>query len=141
MPRRPNITPEQVEQMRELREKGKLSYTQIAEQIGVHKTAVYYWLNPKKQAKKKDYNVERNKDLRPLGPTKVVKQPPVLPSALPPPDTRSLTGRLLGDPIPGRSALDRKLKEKDFATDTTKTGDPFRPAATVNNEPSGSFRP
>lgn len=25
-----------------------------------------------------------------------------------PPDTRSLTGRILGDPLPGRSALDRR---------------------------------
>lgn len=28
-----------------------------------------------------------------------------------PPDTRSLTGRLLGDPLPGESALDRERQE------------------------------
>lgn len=27
-----------------------------------------------------------------------------------PPDTRSFTGRLLGDPVPSRSALSRKIK-------------------------------
>lgn len=27
-----------------------------------------------------------------------------------PPDTRSLTGRICGDPIPGRSALDRRAR-------------------------------
>jgi hypothetical protein len=29
-----------------------------------------------------------------------------------PADTRNLTGRICGDPLPGRSALDRKIEEK-----------------------------
>ena len=28
-----------------------------------------------------------------------------------PPDTRSVTGRLAGDPLPGRSALDMELRQ------------------------------
>lgn len=90
----------------------------IATALGASDTTVFYWLNPgkeksrreRKNAIRRQHTEERNAKANPrfvqsprFRPD-VTKLPPV------PADTRDLTARLFGDPLPGRSALDKEKR-------------------------------
>lgn len=123
------ITDEQISQMRALRAK-KLTLRQIARIVGVTAPAVYYWTNSDYRERAKQYNSQRWQELRPLGPTRVIPDrvyANIQPWQFPPEDTRTPISRLLGDPLPGRSALD--MMEELRALDSKRPSNIIRPAA------------
>ncbi len=90
---------------------------QIAELLGVDTTTIRSWTDPEYAANRRAWaktgrrrksagEPSRQAGRRPepgrLGPEEEAALPPL------PKDTRPLTGVLLGDPLPGRSALDRR---------------------------------
>lgn len=91
----------------------------IAKALGASDTTVFYWLNPgkekdrreRKNAIRRQATEDRNAKANPRFVTSprfrpdVTKLPPV------PADTRDLTAKFCGDPLPGRSVLD-KMKAK-----------------------------
>lgn len=104
-------SPELVERCVQLR-RGGLSYERIGKQIGVSGTTVQEWLNPdftnrRREREKKRRKVESRgqvfnsheaeNDWR--------RQLASIPSV------RTLNQAILGDPLPGRSALDRRQSQ------------------------------
>ena len=101
-------TPALVAKAKELREAGYL-FTEIGERLGFNDTTIIAWLSPERARKReedrrrRDYTYVHN----------VVERKPseadyMARLAEIPPDTRNLSQRLMGEPVPGRSALDRK---------------------------------
>jgi hypothetical protein len=91
-------TPQAVETARAMRHSGH-TFREIGGELGVHQETIREWLGLKKHR-----NIDRlstgpreKQSFRPTGPLPVVPQ-----------DTRSLSARLCGDPLPGRSALDKR---------------------------------
>lgn len=84
--RRPKVTPAGIEQATSMFKAG-YAWPEIGKALGVcPETARDWW--------RKGIGFSERPEIR--------KLPPV------PKDTRSITGRLCGDPLPGRSALDRR---------------------------------
>ena len=81
---------------RELRRLSGLPWAQIAERLGTTPNTVRRALDPEYVERMRAY--ERNRDRSDRRPAR---------HAIPA-DTRTLTARLFGDPLPGRSALDRR---------------------------------
>lgn len=81
-------TPKLLARIRQLRRQGE-TYKAIGAAIGIHKTTVADWLG------------KSNRGRNPFRPND--RDLPAVPV-----DTRDMTGRMLGDPLPGRSALDKK---------------------------------
>jgi hypothetical protein len=138
MPRPSYITEADKERMRELRNAG-MTYAQIGQILSTTRASVYYWLNPNSQQRKREYNKARSAAVR----TKVKatrRVPKPSSEQLPPPDTRALVARIMGDPLPGRSALDMKRDEaamkKDQlnAFDSTRSRYNISPKAKDRNE-------
>lgn len=94
------MTPELLEQVQTMRDEG-LSYDKISRQIGMHRETVRKWIegmHGQGRVREFDHILPQVKeDARRL-------------HKLVPKDTRSLTGRIFGDPLPGRSALDRRAR-------------------------------
>lgn len=92
-----------VDAAREARKAG-LSWRQIALQQGVDVRKLRYWADP--LFDRRSYG---NVHVRDFGPDRFAanRDGEVLLSKVPS-DTRGLTARMCGDPLPGRSALDRK---------------------------------
>ena len=97
-----------VRKAKSLRAKG-LYYWQIGEKLGVHECTVITWFKPE-QVKK--MNAERRLDYVKTTKIRLEPRPPEADYrarlAEIPPDTRNLSQRLMGEPVKGRSALDRK---------------------------------
>lgn len=105
-----------------------LTGKQIALRHGVTPSAVYLRAKPEKYAamlvanrgysarKRKPRNATKPFDL-PENPTiedyMLPRQRLKVEGLLPQPDTRTNTGKLLGDPLPGRSALDKLRSSED----------------------------
>lgn len=122
MPRK--LLDSQLNEARALLAKG-MSLTQTGKIIGVDRGTIKYWLNAEyresriqKQVKHDDARAARAKAkgraINGIGGTVVRSLSRPDPDetarllALIPADTRSLTGRICGDPLPGRSALCRR---------------------------------
>lgn len=88
------------------------SYRQLAERFGVSAQAMFYALS---DASQRRAAIIRRASLGPPTVTRLrvsVEQDAAIRLTEIPEDTRDLTGRFFGDPLPGRSALDQK-KAKD----------------------------
>lgn len=114
----PKRTPELVSKARKLRLKG-LGYVTIARALGVSQGAVYYWLNKDRADARLERQRNRTRKERWFNPNYICVnyRPPeadyLARLAEIPPDTRTLSQRLLGDPVPGRSALDRRRESHE----------------------------
>lgn len=104
--------------------KAGLSWDAIARAIGVGHFTILMYKDPESYAKEKERRrLQRERERRELGvqPNRprryrklheAVTKIEVL-GELPPPDTRDLTARILGDPLPGRSYLDRMRAQQE----------------------------
>ena len=104
--------------------KAGLSWDAIAKAIGVGHFTILMYKDPESYAKEKERRrLQRERERRELGVTpgrpkgyrklaNAVHKVEVL-GEREPPDTRDLTGRILGDPLPGRSYLDRMKAQQD----------------------------
>lgn len=87
------------------------SIAMIASQIGVTQTTARCWVDPEyHQSRKRQVQERRRRMAGPSSSRRVVK---VVaddgPGPAPvPKDLRDVTGQLLGDPLPGRSAFDKR---------------------------------
>lgn len=110
--------------------------SRLALQFGVSRNAVYYQCKIKDQRKA----AGRMTGAPRVRPTKLAKDEiahrGLAPWQIAPDDTRSLTGRSLGDPLPGRSALDmlEELRALTFKS-------PGRPVGTQTKEQDGPGGP
>lgn len=100
--------------------KGHVGWSQVARRLGVGEYGLRAAIEPdyaarKRESNRKNYNKRaagsgvRAHD-RPHAAHTSVHQHAAALAAQIPVDTRSFTGRLLGDPLPSRSALDQRLK-------------------------------
>lgn len=111
------LSPEQINEARELQARG-WTYPRIAERFGVDRQTVKRALDPEFRAlrcKQIRESSQRHRDSggrlrgrmgRENATGVSVKADGAARLAEIPPDTRSLTGRFMGDPLPGRSSLD-----------------------------------
>ena len=110
----PKRTPELEAKARALRSQG-MSWRDIGKAIGVNPTSVHEWCDDEYR----DYKRGRRQELKRTDKPEAIRRPYQgktwkefrpddrhLPKV--PPDTRDLTARMLGDPLPGRSALDKR---------------------------------
>lgn len=117
---KPNrITAEQIAEAGKLHSNG-WSYTRIGEKLGVHRQTVKRALDPEYAAyrsrqvleawrKREGYHEIRQRVHKREAAASINLHLDVAARlAEIPPDTRDLTGRLFGDPLPGRSALARQ---------------------------------
>lgn len=104
-----------VKEAKRLRSEG-LTFAEIGKALGVTGSTAHNWLDPSFAQARRD-QINRNRGSRPLrrvtstatrtaagapSDTDIEKRLREIPQ-----DTRSLTGRLFGDPLPGRAALDQ----------------------------------
>lgn len=119
-PTRRKDTPEKVAKARELRAAGT-TYAQIGRELGVGDATIHRWLDPKFAERSRHWQrVKRwtypkdffGKENRP-SPADVAARLAEIP-----PDTRTTTGLICGDPLPGRDAFSRRQKadEPDHIT-------------------------
>jgi DNA-binding MarR family transcriptional regulator len=111
-----DIVRENLDAIKRMRAEG-IMFKEIAERLGVNVGALDAILKPDR--------IERANEARRLkraneGQRKphfihYTEPRPEILGELPPPDTRDLTGRLLGDPLPGRSYLDRMRQQQGDA--------------------------
>ncbi len=110
------ISEQKKQRIKQLRA-GGMTMKQVAEEVGVSICTVRWHCNEqsrkytsKRRKERRDELSEYRKCLQNVKfdyvPQDTIEQAQRLFRQIPP-DTRDLTGRLLGDPIPGRSALDR----------------------------------
>jgi hypothetical protein len=86
------------------------SFRQIGLKYGCSYTLVQYVMKPEmKKDRQRKTNDRKNRDTTGVKPRSYGKPEPkvIVAGELEPPDTRDLTGRMFGDPLPGRSYLDR----------------------------------
>lgn len=123
------MTPDQIAQARQMRDSG-MSWKKIAKHFGVSEDTARRPLDPEWTARR-NATVAANRRLRrarmaegeacPSFVHYVCSMPEEAKRdgerllAQVPADTRDLTGRICGDPLPTRSALDRKLMEAGHA--------------------------
>lgn len=94
-------------------ERGDMSGREIARELGVSHTAIRCWIdtayrkrrNAEALLRDRESRARRSPHRRAKEPSKA-RQDEVL--QIVPLDTRGLTGRLCGDPLPGRSALEKR---------------------------------
>lgn len=91
-------TPDMLGRIRWLRLVEKKTWEEIAEEIGYTTATIARWVP---DLVNKNYFRNRMPEWRLRAPIPDVEEIE---------DTRSLTGKLMGDPLPGRSALDKKRK-------------------------------
>ncbi|MBB3144902.1 hypothetical protein FHS21_001303 [Phyllobacterium trifolii] len=101
-----------VELARKLKAQG-LNYKEIGDQLGTNGITMRMRLDPQYADRRREQVNETRRIKRYGHDNRVRKSPRVAPDdldSLPalPSDTRSVTGRLCGDPLPGRSALDQR---------------------------------
>jgi hypothetical protein len=104
------------------REQG-VSWHEIAFLLGIGKFTITMYSNPKAYEREKERKRRhRERERQALGiegrPREYRKLHEAVTKVeiageLPPPDTRDLTGRILGDPLPGRSYLDRMRAQQE----------------------------
>lgn len=95
--------------IQQLLDKGA-SFRQIGLKYGCSYTLVQYVMKPEmKKDRRRKTNDRKNQDTTGVKPRSYGKPEPkvIVEGELEPPDTRDLTGRMFGDPLPGRSYLDR----------------------------------
>lgn len=117
MARQSRFTPEIREEIKRRRAAGE-GYKQLARAFDAAPPTIYYLLHPEKDEKRKR---SRNsgeaariyRTTSGVGRTQSTRaeRESILPPI--PPDTRSLSARMFGDPLPGRSALDAKRRTLD----------------------------
>lgn len=69
-----------------------------------------------RKARRQEINRRKNAETTGFSPSQYIGhvEKVVVRGELPPPDTRDLTARILGDPLPGRSYLDRKKQQEQL---------------------------
>lgn len=112
----PHLTSEQIEEARQLQARG-WTIIRIAERLGCYRQTIKRVLDPEYAVKRRIQVREARQIREPSLPRKTarenatavsIKEDAAARLAEIPPDTRSLTARLAGDPLPGRSALDKR---------------------------------
>lgn len=128
------MTPDQIIEARQMRERG-VSFVDIGQHFGVHRETIRYQIVPESRERRKAKERERFKAKRPSEKCEkehcnaIAKEaaafkrsaevkPNRVPledlqarfAEIPKHDTRDLTGRLMGDPLPGRRALDMRAQ-------------------------------
>jgi AraC-like DNA-binding protein len=112
----PHLTSEQIEEARQLQARG-WTIIRIAERLGCYRQTIKRALDPDYAVKRKirDHHVRQirepslpRKTARESATAISIKEDAAARLAEIPPDTRSLTARLAGDPLPGSSALDKR---------------------------------
>lgn len=98
----------------ELRQAGK-TWTEIGKELGVDGTTAHIAVDPEYAAVRRARINHRRREkseitpeMRRAGDRRVSEDDAKVALASIPADTRDLTARMLGDPLPGRSALDRR---------------------------------
>lgn len=111
--RKPHLTQEQIEEIRRRYAAGELK-TRIAADFDISHQVVTYWTDERKRQSKLVHSRSQTAQKKRERTNKPVGVLPELETVPPdPPDERTLTGRLLGDPHPGRSALDQRGRMND----------------------------
>lgn len=109
------LNPDLIEAARELREKQKISWDDIASRLGTTRHRLRVVFEPDYIGKKRAYWHEYRKNYQSAGAVRnIIGHSPTVPAecmeererALAAP--MSLTALLMGDPAPGRSALDKR---------------------------------
>jgi hypothetical protein len=115
---------------RELQAYG-LSNVEIAERLGTTPRRISDWLSP--VSVDRDLSLAEGRYRGRLMAETVTDQ--VTPedyaarlAEIPKTDTRSLIGRIVGDPLPGRSALDRKRNGETAVNDSARRSSRHRPS-------------
>lgn len=86
-------TPELIAQVASMRDDKGMRWTEIGKILGIDSSTAYQWYtcgDHRHEVDRNEYQARRDAE-------RLLK--------LVPPDTRTLTGRLCGDPLPGRDAL------------------------------------
>lgn len=119
MARPKTVTPKMIKTMHRMRERGR-TMLEIAEHLGLDRSTISYHLNAELREKRREYVRERKQMLKEAeeGRAAAGYVPKYLLEKIEndwkrlrreiPRDTRTFTQRFFGDPLPGRSALDRK---------------------------------
>lgn len=92
---KPQPDPDLIASAKAMREDG-MNWRQIGVELGVPASTLHQWLNPGKSESYRTRRYTQNNDY----------QTPPRPLI----DTRDLSARLCGDPLPERSALAKKIK-------------------------------
>jgi transcriptional regulator with XRE-family HTH domain len=111
-----DIVRENLDAIKRMRAEG-ITFKEIAERLGVNIGAIDAILKPERtQRVNEARRLKRaNEGQRKPHFIHYTEPRPEILGELPPPDTRDLTGRLLGDPLPGRSYLDRMRQQQGDA--------------------------
>lgn len=111
------IVRESLPKIQRMRQEG-LTYKKIAETLGVQVGALDAILNPERTERINELRRQRRLKEGGRKSSFVHYTEPHLEvkGEMPPPDTRDLTARLLGDPLPGRSYLDRMRAQQEQRT-------------------------
>jgi DNA-binding MarR family transcriptional regulator len=108
------IVRENLDAIKRMRDEGKM-YKEIAEILGVKVGALEAILRPERIERMNELRRQRrlkNGGRKSTFAHYTEPRPEIL-GELPPPDTRDLTARILGDPLPGRSYLDRMRAQQE----------------------------
>lgn len=113
MTRKGKATPEKIARAKELYDGGGLSFKAIARAIGVASgDTIKRWLDPKWAERSRQYQRDTYQRVEDVHLVPLDRGPDERDLKARwreiPPDTRDLTARLCGDPLPGRRALDRR---------------------------------
>ena len=104
---RTNIAAEVIARARELRAAGT-SWAKIGERLGYHENTIRKRLAPEFAARKRFRHTRPARLILAAGEPRITPEEAARAIATIPLDTRSIQARFLGDPLPGRSALDRR---------------------------------
>lgn len=103
-------TAELIEEAKRLRASG-MHYYEIGQKLGRAQNTVFRWLNPDRDADYREKSIKRyGRIMKGLDAREKMRASPrevAARLAEIPPDTRDLTGRVFGDPLLGRRAIDR----------------------------------
>lgn len=103
---RRTITPAQIDEARKLRASNVKfwTYAELGKRYALSGVTVYYALNnhAARVAEERRAASRAYQGPRPIDPARLAERLAAIPA-----DTRDLTARFFGDPLPGRSALDR----------------------------------
>lgn len=103
------MTEEQILKAKDMRNRRNMTWTAIAAELGVHFSTVRRYVLPgeRERRRRREAELEKRRDVRVVDSAAVERQARHLMRQIPE-DTRDLTALMFGEPLPGRSALDRQ---------------------------------